>query len=154
MDIKRIRELISPTLESLQAELYEMSESQEGKMKYLHILVDRMDGKAVDLDYIVSVSEAISPILDQQDWMTENYVLDVASAGAERKIPIEKLENYVGKYVRLHLKNPFLGENEYMGTLMAVQEHQVDVEIQIKSRKKTISLAREEIDKAHLAIKF
>ncbi len=154
MDIKRIRELISPTLESLQAELYEMSESQEGKMKYLHILVDRMDGNAVDLDYIVSVSEAISPILDQQDWMTENYVLDVASAGAERKIPIEKLENYVGKYVRLHLTNPFLGENEYVGTLMAVQEHQVDVEIQIKSRKKTISLAREEIDKAHLAIKF
>jgi ribosome maturation factor RimP len=50
--------------------------------------------------------------------------------------------------------NPYEGYNFLEGDLKEVTEEEIKLEIRVKGRKKTLSLARSNIDKARLAIKF
>ena len=45
----------------------------------LNIVLDTLDDTIIDLDLIVKATKVISPILDEQDLLKENYMLDVSS---------------------------------------------------------------------------
>lgn len=151
-DIERtIVDLLQKPLEDLGYDIYEVNYHQ-GKQATLSIVVDR--AQPIGLDDIVSVSEAISPILDENDPIEGAYTLDVSSAGAEKKIAVDKLSQYVGRYVNLHLCNPYKGENYLEGTLVKLDENEATLLIKDKTRKKEITFPRGDIDKARLAIEF
>lgn len=120
--------------------------------QYLRVMVDRDD--VIDLDDIVKVNDLISPILDKADLIKNEYVLDVTSFGAEKPIAIDRLEKYVGKYVNLHLSNPYKGLNNIEGDLVEVTPTRVMVSYKEKTRLIKCELVRSDIDKARLAIKF
>lgn len=46
-------------------------------MNFLRVIIDK-DG-IIDLDDCVKVSKIINPILDEKDFIEENYILDVCS---------------------------------------------------------------------------
>ena len=119
---------------------------------YLRILVDKDD--VVDLEDIIKVNDLVSPLLDQADLIDNEYVLDVTSFGAEKPIEVSKLEKYVGKYINVHLSNPYKGENYLEGDLVDVNENEVTLSIKDKARLVKATLERKNIDKARLAIKF
>ncbi|MCR5491534.1 MAG: ribosome maturation factor RimP [Bacilli bacterium] len=146
-----IRNLLEKPLADLGYEIYEIS-FRQGKQATLSIVVDRSE--PIGLDDIVSVSEAISPILDEHDPIEGAYTLDVSSSGAEKRIALEKLDQYLGRYVNLHLTHPYKGENYLEGTLLKLSEEEAVLLIKDKSRKKEISFPRGDIDKARLAIEF
>ncbi|MBO4737901.1 MAG: ribosome maturation factor RimP, partial [Bacilli bacterium] len=74
--------------------------------------------------------------------------------GSEKPLRLEKLAKYVGEFINVHLVNPYEGYNFLEGDLKEVTEEEIKLEIRVKGRKKTLSLARPNIDKARLAIKF
>lgn len=120
---------------------------------YLRVMVDK-DDEAIDLDEIMKVNDIVSPILDEADLIKTNYVLDVTTFGAEKKIDVAKLEKYVGKYVNLHITRPYKGLNIIEGTLESVDNDIVIVSFKEKTRVIKAELVRSDIDKARLAIKF
>lgn len=120
---------------------------------YLRVMVDK-DDEAIDLDQIMQVNDIVSPILDEADLIQSNYVLDVTTFGAEKKIDVTKLEKYVGKYVNIHLTHPYKGLNIIEGTLESVTNDIVIVSFKEKTRLIKAELVRSDIDKARLAIKF
>ena len=108
----------------------------------------------VSLDDIVAVNDLISPLLDQADLISGQYMLDVSSYGAEKQIDVAKLENYIGKYVNLHLANPYKGANILEGNMDIVTQDLVTLSYREKTRLIKAEINRKDIDKARLAIKF
>lgn len=125
---------------------------REKGSSYLRVLIDKDD--VVSLDDIVSVTDLISPLLDKADLIKGEYILDVSSYGAEKKIDVEKLEKYVNKYINIHLTNPYKGENYLEGTLEEVNSESIVLSWKEKTRLVKADIKRSDIDKARLAIKF
>lgn len=153
--IDEVRELIEPSLSDMNISIFEITYGKEGKDKVLRILVEKKDETNISLDEIVQVSEKISLLLDEKDLISDdNYMLDVASAGAEHPIRLDELAKYENKYVNLHLINALDGENTYEGTLLEVSNESILLSIRIKTRTKNITIEKSNIDRARLAIKF
>lgn len=141
-------ELLQPKINELGYDLYDLS----FKGGSLLVVIDRKE--PISLEEVVSVTEEVSAILDEADPIEGAYTLDLSSAGAEKKIALDKMGEYVGSYLSLHLSHPYNGENDLQGTLIAISPEAIDFEIAIKARKKTIVLNRADIERARLAIKF
>jgi len=150
--IKRLKEILTPPLLSAGYELAEVKLSRGKEGLVLFVSVDR--SLPISLDDIVKVSELINPLLDQEDPIKEPYTLDVSSLGAEKPIALDKLEEYEGSYVHLHLFHPYQGANDLEGELLSISKEEVSIAIREKSKTKSIELSRKNIDKARLAIKF
>lgn len=153
--VDEVKKIIKPILDKNGVSIFEITYQKEGKEFVLRILLEKTDASHLSLDEIVDISEAISPLLDETDIIKdENYMLDVASAGAEHPIKIDELEKYVNCYINIHLINPLDGENNYEGVLINLNDLEVSLQIKIKTRTKNIVIKRSNIDRARLAIKF
>jgi ribosome maturation factor RimP len=75
---------ISPELESLGLELFDVQLTGSGRSRVLQILVDRDGG--VDLEAITAATERISPVLDGLDTVPGPFSLEVSSPGLERTL--------------------------------------------------------------------
>ena len=144
--------LIEKPLLALGYEKVEVKYVKEFGTFYLRVFLDKDD--VIDLDDIVEANDLISPLLDEADLIENEYVLDVTSFGVEKSIEVSRLEKYIGKYVNLHLSNPYKGLNNLEGDLKAVNEKEVTLSIKDKARVKEVVLNKKDIDKARLAIKF
>ena len=147
-----VLKIIEKPIKALGYEDVQVKYVKEFGTQYLRVLVDKDD--VIDLEDIVKVNDTISPILDEADLIQNEYVLDVTSFGAEKPINIANLEKYVGKYVNIHLSNPYKGLNILEGDLSSVTENEVTLIYKEKARAKEAVLNRKDIDKARLAIKF
>lgn len=146
---KRLFDLLEPSVRQLGYDLAEVRLSG-GKTKTLNVVVDRVE--PISLEDIVKVSECVSGILDEEDPIQEAYTLDVSSLGAEKPIDVTRLQEYVGRYVNLHLSHPYKGENILEGTLLECSGESLTLRIKDKSLRKDIGLPRKDVDKARLAI--
>ena len=147
-----IKNELQVPLEELGYVIVSVKYTRSKKGNILEIIVDKDDD--ISIEEIVQVSNLISPLLDVNDYIKENYTLDVTSLGAEKPIEISKLDKYIGKYVNIHLTHPYNGENILEGDLKNIDNGVVELEIKVKSKKKSCLIPLETIDRARLAIKF
>ena len=150
--IEKIKECLSEALSKEGYDLYEANLARDKDGLKLSIVVDRRE--PVSLDDIVKVSSLINPILDSLDPFDGPYTLDVSSLGAEKPLKTEKLGDYVGSYVNIHLSKPYKGSNTLEGTIEAVVQGNLTLSYFEKARKVKAEIAIANIDKARLAIKF
>ena len=148
----KVYELIKKPIKALgYTEVY-VSYVREQGTNVLRVSIDRDD--VISLDDIIKVNDIISPILDEADLIQSEYMLDVTSLGAEKPIDVSRLEKYVGKYVNVHLSNPYKGANILEGDLTSVNDDKVVISYREKTRLINAEIDRKVIDKARLAIKF
>ena len=150
--IENLKTLLTPPLTKAGYELASLTLSRDKEGLTLHLMVDR--DAPISLDDIVKVSDLINPLLDQADPINEAYTLDVSSLGAEKPLKLATLERYVDRYVAFHLAKPYQGGNHLEGTLLEVTPTTLTLRIKNKTRSKDVTLARDDVDKANLAIKF
>ena len=148
-----VKNLIEKPVKALGYTEIDVKFVRESGTNYLRVMVDK-DDEVIDLDDIMKVNDVISPLLDEADLIQTNYVLDVTTFGAEKKIDVAKLEKYVGKYINVHLTNPIKGLNIIEGTLESVDNDKVIITYKEKTRVIKCEIVRSTIDKARLAIKF
>lgn len=55
----------------------EVSYRKEGTINFLEIVLDKDEG--IDLDTIVMATNIINPIVDEQDFIDESFIMDVVS---------------------------------------------------------------------------
>lgn len=152
MDINSIQELLSPKLESLGYNLYEIKTRKEMGNLVLSIVVDRKE--VISMEDIVNLSNELNEFFDEIDPIEEEYMLDISSLGIEKPLKIEQLNEYVNSYVHLHLINPRDGENIYEGTIEKVEDDILTLSYFQKTRKKLVQTELSNIYKIRLAIKF
>ena len=151
--IENVQGLLAPVLQAMGYELYELSFVPEGRDMRLTVRIDK-PGTRIGLDQIVEVSERLSKVLDDANLIEVNYVLDVSSAGAERRIDLQDLPKYVGSYVNLHLKNPYKGLNTLEGELTEVHDGTLILSYRDKTRTLKAEIRLDDVDRARRAIKF
>lgn len=149
---KEVTSLIEKPIKDLGYDEVSVSLVRENGVMYLRVLIDKDD--AISLDDIIKVNDLISPLLDEADLIKSEYYLDVSSYGAEKPIKVERLENYIGKYINIHLTNPYKGENYLEGTLEEVSIDKLVISFREKTRLIKAEVNRKDVDKARLAIKF
>ena len=145
--------LIEKPIKALGYSEVEVKYVNEFGTNYLRVMVDK-DDEVIDLDEIMKVNDIVSPLLDEADLIKTNYVLDVTTFGAEKKIDVAKLEKYVGRYINIHLTNPYKGLNVIEGTLESVDNDKIVISYKEKTRLIKCEIVRNTVDKARLAIKF
>ena len=149
-----IEQLVAPIATELNLELVDVEFVKEGRDYFLRVYVDLPEG-GIDIEQCVQVSERLSAILDENDPIEQNYYLEVSSPGAER--PLKKdadFEKAVGKYINVKTYEPIKDMKEFEGYLTAYNVESLDMEIKIKTRKVQVTIEKEKIAKARLAIDF
>ena len=72
---EKLIELVGTKLEELQVYIDDVIFEKEGKNNYLRVVLDS-DG-VIDLEKVVSATKIINPILDENHFIEEHYILDV-----------------------------------------------------------------------------
>ena len=104
---ERIQELIEPIIVNLGYELYDVEYTKDGKDYFLRVYID--NDKGISLEDCEKVSNAINDIIDTEDFIKEQYFLEVSSPGVERVLKKDKhLEKNIGEQVNIKLKNNYL----------------------------------------------
>ena len=148
MELSTLKGLIEKKVNALGYELVSLSFSQDT----LSIVVDK--DIEIDMNMIVDLTNALNSYLDELNPFEKAYTLDLSSLGAEKPLKVDHLEPYVGKYVNVHLVNPIKGENIYEGDLVNVNDETINIVYKNKTRSINLEIAKSNIYKIRLAIKF
>ena len=73
----KVENLLNSSIEALGYELYDVLYEKEGKDYYLRIIIDKPEG--IDINDCEIVNNEINPILDEADYIKEQYFLEVSS---------------------------------------------------------------------------
>ena len=142
---EKVENLLNNKIEELGYDLYDVEYAKEGKNYYLRIFIDKPEG--IDLTDCEKVNDAINTLLDDANYIKEQYFLEVSSPGIERVLRKDKhLEQNKGKEIRINLfKKDENGNKEYQGKLKDFNDAQIIIEIEdekIEIDRKNISLIK------------
>lgn len=99
---QRVEEKIQPSVEGFGYELVDVEYVKEAGVYYLRVIIDHESG--IGLDECEKVSRKINPILDEEDYIEDNYFLEVCSPGIDRVLKKDKeFSKYAGKTVEVKL---------------------------------------------------
>lgn len=135
----KVESAIDNVVASLGLELEYTELVKEGENNIYRVVVDKPNDK-VSIEDCETLSRAIEDTVDNLVNVKDGYVLEVSSAGLERKLANLKLYNkYIGNEVRLKLFKKINDKKEIQGILKDVKNDVViitvddnDIEINIK----------------------
>lgn len=137
---EKIENLLKPIIENLGYNLFDVVYVKEAKDYYLRIFID--NEKGISIDDCEIVSNAINDILDEKDYIKEQYFLEVSSAGLERVLRRdEHLKANIGKEVEIKLFKNFENSKVFQGVLESFDNNT----IVIKTAEKELNLERKNI---------
>jgi ribosome maturation factor RimP len=148
-----VAEMVTPFLNQEGFELVEVEYVAEGGNRFLRVYVDKEGG--IDIDECGRVSEYLSEQLDKNDPITDAYILEVSSPGAER--PLKKPEDFrraVGKDVFITTHEPVEGKKEFEGPLVAYDGETLTVKAGKKGKGKDVAIGLDRVASARLTILF
>lgn len=133
---KKIEDLLTEKIEDMGYELYDVEYAKEGKNYFLRIFID--NDKGINIDDCEKVNDGISDLLDEADYIKEQYFLEVSSPGIERVLKKDKhLDKNIGEEVNIKLfKKDENGNKEYIGILKGYNNEKIileDIEIDRKN---------------------
>lgn len=149
---QRVEEICQPIADELGFELVDVEFVKEAGMHYLRIILD--DDNGIGLDECEKFSRELSPILDEKNFIEENYFLEVCSPGIDRVLKRDKeFTKYAGKQVdvKLYKNDDELKTKQFEATLSGLDEEGNVVLIVNNNEKK---LSRKEIAQIRLAVVF
>lgn len=125
---RRIRSVITPTIEALGFELVRVR-LMSGKKSTLQIMAERPEG-GIEVDECARISRAVSAALDVEDPISGEYVLEVSSPGIDRPLTrLKDFERYADYEVRLETSEMIEGRRRFKGVLHGVEGSEVLIEI-------------------------
>lgn len=126
---ERVESLVKEPINNLGYNLYDVMYVKEGKDYFLRIFIDNENG--IDLNDCEKVNDAISDLLDNANYIKEQYFLEVSSPGIERIIrKDEHLSQNIGEKVSIKLFKALNGKKEYIGILKRYDSNIVEIEDQ------------------------
>ena len=144
-----IHNMIQSSVEIMGYELID-TECHRGK-KSLKIVVYIDHIKGIKIDDCVKITNAISPILDDDNALNEYYNLEVSSPGLNRKLILkEHYDKFIGKVIKIKLKIKIDNRKIYKGTLL----ERIDDSISIVENNQKINIQMDAIEICRLVPAF
>lgn len=147
---EKIENLVKKTINDLGYELYDVLYVKEGPDKFLRIVID--NEKGIDLNDCEKVNDAIKEIIDEKDYIKEQYFLEISSPGIERLLRKDwQLKKYIGSQIQVkQFKKDELGNKDYIGILKKVEDKKINIEVE----NKELELDRKNISQIKLYVEF
>lgn len=146
----KINSLIDCVVRDVGYEIVRIQYISEDKNKTLQIMIDKLNGQGIDVSDCSKISRLISPILDVEDLIKDQYTLEVSSPGVER--PLIKpgdFKRFLGYIAKIALKNTYESQKKFKGTIEKAEEKGISLKI---DDSKKIEILYEDIQYAHLTI--
>ncbi len=142
---EKVEEKLRPIIESIGYKLYDVEYAKEAKNYFLRIFIDKENG-SIDIDDCEKVNNAITDILDEVDYIKEQYFLEVSSPGIERIIRKDShLEENIGNKVEVKVFKPINNMKQFLGILKSFNKDDIIIELDsedIAINRKNISLIK------------
>lgn len=154
--LQSVESILEGFLKENQLMLYDLELVKEGRDRILRVFIDKEwkdsgEEKFVSTDDCELVSRFLSDGLDEEDFIEENYYLEVSSPGMERQLKKDRdFERYMGRLVDVKLYSGVNGKKLHTGNLKSYEDGSVTVEVDGEELKFT----KEQIAKVNLAIVF
>lgn len=124
---EKVETLLASKITALGYDLYDVEYAKEGKDYFLRIYIDKADG--IDLNDCERVSNEINSMLDEADYIKEQYFLEVSSAGIERVLRKDKhFEANLDKLVEIKLFTQIDKKKQYEGILKEYGKDMIKIE--------------------------
>lgn len=131
----KVQNLLEPIIKNLGYELYDVLFVKEGKDYYLRVVIDKASG--IDLNDCEKVNNSISGILDEADYIKDQYFLEVSSSGVERLLRRNShFEKQIGNKIYVKLFKAIDKKKEIVGILESYNQE----ELVIKQENKKINI--------------
>lgn len=145
----RAEELLQPIVEANGCEIYDVEYVKEGSEYYLRAYIDKEGG--VNIVDCENVSRAFSEKLDEVDFISEAYILEVSSPGLGRALKKDRhLEKSIGEEVELKTYKPIDRQKDFAGILKSFDQNTVTIE----TEEKELVFAKSDIAIIRLAFDF
>lgn len=150
---KRSLEIANNCAKELNLEIIEVEYVKEFGSMVLRVIADSEGG--LDINQATALNEAIGEVLDKEDFIDEEYSLEVSSPGLERELKTDAdYIKYIGSYICIYTKEKVLNKNEVYGDLLDYSDGTFKLKVNLKGRMKEIEINKEIIEKVRLAVKF
>ena len=107
------------------------------------------------IDDPTALNEEISNELDIEDYIDEEYYLEVSSEGIEKELRNDKdISNAVGSYIYAKFYEKIENLKDVYGDLESFDGNVLKIKYNNKGRMKSIEVEKDKICKIRLAIKF
>ncbi|UFS70850.1 ribosome maturation factor RimP [Geomonas sp. RF6] len=151
----RLGEIAERLLSSLGMEMVDLEYKREGRDMVARLFIDKEGG--VSLDDCAAVSRELSDILDAEDFISDNYTLEVSSPGVCR--PLKKVadyERYVGRLVKVKTYELLPDEDgnkrkTFLGELKGISEGVISIALK---EGQHASIPLDKVAKANLEFEF
>ncbi len=148
--VSKTEELLKPILDENNFELVDVEWVKEGPERYLRAYIDKEGG--ITINDCELVSRALSDLLDEKDFISENYILEVSSPGLDRPLKKDRdFERSLGKDVELRLFRPLNGQKEYTGQLKSFDGETICIGLE---DGEDLTVSRSDIARIRLAFSF
>lgn len=125
----KVESAISSEITNLGYELYDVEYLKEGRDFYLKIYIDSENG--IGIQDCERVNNAIEPILDENDFIKDQYFLEVSSIGIEPNLKKEKhYLNAIGKKIEVKLYKKINDVKLITGILKEYKNNIIKLEIE------------------------
>ncbi len=143
---EKIENLVKQKIEDLGYELYDVQYVKEGQNYILRIFIEKPNG-SIDLNDCEKVNDGINDLLDEANYIKDQYFLEVSSTGVEKILRKDKhLKSNIGNEVQVNLfkQIEILGkkQKEIIGKLKDFDENKIILQIEDKSQ---ISIEKKDI---------
>ena len=145
----KTEKLIQPIVDEKGYELVDVEYVKEGSNWYLRAYVDKPGG--ITINDLEEVSRTLSDKLDEEDFISDAYILEVSSPGLGRPMKKDKdFDRNMGKEIEIHLYRAIDGQKQYVGILEAYSKENITIQMEDGNSKDidrvNVSLVREYID--------
>lgn len=141
---EKVESLLTPIINNLGYELYDVEYAKEGKDYFLRIFIDKLEG--IDLNDCEKVNNSINDLLDEADYIKEQYFLEVSSPGIERILKKDKhLQANMENLVEVKLFKPIEEQKVIQGILKDFNKETLIIESNDKNfeiERKNISVIK------------
>ena len=149
--VKRTEEYLEKLQKEIDFELVDVEFVKEASQYYLRVYCDLDKEGGISIDDCVEISRNISAWLDKEDFIPEEYILEVSSPGLGRTLKKDKdFKRELGKEVELKTFKAINKQKEFSGIL---ENFDADT-LTIKIAGEDVKFSRNEIANVRLALDF
>ncbi|WP_167956756.1 ribosome maturation factor RimP [Anaerosporobacter faecicola] len=142
--------LLEPIMEANHFELVDVEYVKEAGSWYLRAYIDKEGG--ITIDDCELVSRALSDLLDEKDFISDAYILEVSSPGLGRQLKKDKdFKRSIGEEVEIKLYKAIDKKKEFAGVLTAFDQDTLTIETEDEN---TMNFNRSDIAMVRLALDF
>ena len=121
--------ILLPIVEEYGFELVDVEYVKEGSTWYLRTYIDKPGG--ITIDDCEVVSRRLSDILDEKDYISDAYIMEVSSPGLGRPLKKEKdFKRSMGEEVEIRTYRMVDKKKEFTGLLVAYDAETVTIEFE------------------------